>query len=125
MRLGVPLAATVLDLTTPSENGPIDLRSENTYVFEACEQDQDLDPDVQEWHFAQQKDKISYEVTRRFQESWPAKLPWSKCVKGPDGLYDFVCCLICSEIEYREKILQSKFDTLKKHGGKRKERAYH
>jgi hypothetical protein len=46
MRLGVLLAATVLNLTTPSKNGPIDLGSDNTYVFQACEQDQDLDPDV-------------------------------------------------------------------------------
>jgi hypothetical protein len=38
MQLGVPLTTTVLDLTTPFENGPIDLGSENTYVFQACEQ---------------------------------------------------------------------------------------
>jgi hypothetical protein len=62
-------------------------------------------------------------VARRFQQSWPAKLPWSECVKGLDGLYDFVRYLICSEIEHREKILQPKFDTLKKHEGKRKAKA--
>ena len=117
-RLGVPLAATVLDLTTSSENGPIEVGSDTADVLEACEQD--LDPEVEEWLTAQQKGKVSYEVTRRFQESWPAKLPWSECVKGPDGLYDFVRCLICSDIEHKEKILQPKFDTLKKHGGKRK-----
>ena len=40
--------------------------------------------------------------------------------RGPNDSYDFVKCNICSTIEGREKILAPKWDTLKKHGGKRK-----
>jgi hypothetical protein len=47
-------------------------------------------------------------------------LPWMECVKGEDGLYDFVRCLICTEFEHKDKILKPKFDTLKKHDGKHK-----
>jgi hypothetical protein len=40
--------------------------------------------------------------------------------KGDSGLYDFVRCIVCTEFETQEKILQSKWDILQKHGGKRK-----
>jgi hypothetical protein len=64
--------------------------------------------------------QVSYEITRRFQESWAVKLHWAECVKGANGLYDFVRCIVCTTFEVHEKILQPKWDTLKKHGGKRK-----
>jgi hypothetical protein len=47
-------------------------------------------------------------------------LPWAECIKGANGLYDFVRCTMCSHFEGKGKILQPKWDTLKKHGGKRK-----
>jgi hypothetical protein len=119
-RMGVPNPAAVVDLSGPCLNGPIfTLSSDSADLFEACEQEE-LDPDVEAWLVAQTEETNSYEPTRRFQESWPAKLPWAECMKGEDGLYDFVRCLICSEFEHKEKILKPKFDTLKKHGGKRK-----
>jgi hypothetical protein len=64
--------------------------------------------------------QVSYEITRRFQESWAVKLHWAECVKGANGLYDFVRCIVCTTFEVHEKILQPKWNTLKKHGGKRK-----
>jgi hypothetical protein len=78
------------------------------------------DPDVLEWIDAQKKEKVSYEATRKFQESWAAKLFWASCVKGNNGLFDYVKCNICSMFEVRDKILKPKWDTLKKHGGNRK-----
>jgi hypothetical protein len=33
--------------------------------------------------------KVSYEATRRFQETWAAKLPWAECVKK-----ETVVCMI-------------------------------
>jgi hypothetical protein len=87
--------------------------------------EEETDPDVLVWIAAQgdiaaKGDKVLYEATRKFQESQAAKLPWAECVKGGDGLFDYVRCLICSTFEIREKILRPKWDTLKKHGGKRK-----
>jgi hypothetical protein len=67
-----------------------------------------------------EKKKKSYEATRKFQDTWAARLPWATLYRGPNDLYDFVKCNICSTIEGREKILAPKWDTLKKHGGKRK-----
>jgi hypothetical protein len=64
--------------------------------------------------------QVIYEITKKFQESWAAKLHWAECVKGANGLYDFVRCIICTIFEVCEKILQLKWDTLKKHGGKMK-----
>jgi hypothetical protein len=91
----------------------------------AWKDEEETDPDVLAWIAAQgdiaaKGDKVSYEATQKFQESWAAKLPWAECVKGRDGLFDYVRCLICSTFEIREKILKPKWDTLKKHGGKRK-----
>ena len=60
------------------------------------EQDE-VDEDVLVWIAAQKtKDKkVSYEATRHFQSTWAAKLPWAECIKGPDGFYNFVKCVIC------------------------------
>jgi hypothetical protein len=56
---------------------------------------------------------VSYEATRKFQESWAAKLFWVFCVKGYDGLYDYVKRNIYSMFEARDKILKPKGILLK------------
>jgi hypothetical protein len=91
--LGVPKAAGIVNLVASTSNGHdlIDLNSSNVDAFLLFDQSEgELDPDVLEWLEAQKKETVSYEATRRFQESWLAKLPWAECVKGEDGLYDFV-----------------------------------
>jgi hypothetical protein len=99
----------------------IDPINDGHYVFEmGDEKDGKEDPNVIEWIKEHRKDKVSYNATHRFEETWVAKLNWAECVKGGNGLYDFVRCIVCTEFETREKILQPKWDTLKKHGGKRK-----
>jgi hypothetical protein len=89
----------------------------------AWKDEEESDPNVLAWIVAQgdiaaKGDKVSYEATQKFQENWAAKLPWVECVKGGDGLFDYVRCLICSTFEIWEKILKPKWDTLKKHDGK-------
>jgi hypothetical protein len=98
-RLGVPRPAGVFDLSTLTVSSIIELSSDNGLpnLLEPDEQEEE-DANVVAW-IVSQKDTIdakkSYEATRCFQETWPAKLPWAECVKGPDGLFDFVKCTIC------------------------------
>jgi hypothetical protein len=66
------------------------------------------------------KRKKSYESSRKFQDTWAARLPWAELYRGSDGLYESVKCLVCSTITDKPKILGPKWDTLIKHGGKRK-----
>jgi hypothetical protein len=104
-RLGVPRPVGILDLTQPHDNGPIiDLSSGSAPCSDvaieehdvAIEQDE-MDIDVLQWIEANRdkSKKVSYEATRKFQATWAIKLPWAECVKGQDGLYDFVKCIIC------------------------------
>jgi hypothetical protein len=112
--------APLIDLTCPIDRSSnLELNSDSGPFREIDEQIETY-PNVLEWISVHEEEKVSYEATRRFQESWAAKLPWAECVKGGDGLYDFVCCMICTMFEVRTKILRPKWDTLKKHGGKRK-----
>lgn len=61
-----------------------------------------------------------YEASRRFQDTWPAKLPWAEMVVKGDGQICQVKCLICSAIQRRIKLLLPKWDTLTKHAGRRR-----
>jgi hypothetical protein len=126
-RLRVPSIACangIIILETVSTDHLIVLESDSGYPS-SWKNEEETDPNILEWIAAQgdiksQGEKVSYEATRKFQESWAAKLPWVECVKGGDGLFDYVRCLICSTFEIRDKILRPKLDILKKHGGKRK-----
>ena len=55
----------------------------------------EVDRDVLEWISANMEKKMIYEATRWFQEMWVVKLSWVECVKGCDGLYDFVKYSMC------------------------------
>jgi hypothetical protein len=46
---------------------------------------------------------------------WVTKLPWAKVVVGCDGKLMIVQCKVHNEIECRENLLVSKFDSLQKH----------
>jgi hypothetical protein len=98
-RLGVPKPPGIVDLSTSTIVSIIELSSDSGLPnFPEPDEQEEEDADVMAW-IAAQKDttdaKKNYEVTRHFQETWPAKLPWAECVKGPDGLFDFVKCTIC------------------------------
>ena len=64
--------------------------------------------------------KRSSEATRKFQETWAARLPSAELYRGSNGLFESVKCVICSLVTGKPKILGPKWDTLSKHGGKRK-----
>ena len=64
--------------------------------------------------------KKNYDAQRKFQDTWAARLPWAEISRGSDGLFEYVKCTVCSEITGKAKILAPKWDTLTKHGGKRK-----
>ena len=90
-------------------------------VLPECEDsDEDEDKDYVVGEPKQKKRKKSYKASQKFQDSWAARLLWAKLYRGGDGLYEFVKCLVCSTVEGRVKILGPKWDTLKKHGRKRK-----
>jgi hypothetical protein len=62
-RLGVPRGIEVIDFSVPSENGPItELSSDEGDGVELCQDqnEEELDPDVQEWLQAQKKKKIMF-----------------------------------------------------------------
>ncbi len=56
------------------------------------------------------KRKNIYEMNRRFQNSWVAKLPWAKFVVCVDGKITQVKCKACIVIEGRNKLLVLKLD---------------
>jgi hypothetical protein len=57
-----------------------------------------------------------YDVTRKYQLQWAAKLPWSEAVLKDDGLIHLVQCKICSTIGKKDCVMHPKWDTLSKHG---------
>jgi hypothetical protein len=60
-RLGVPWGIDVVDVSVPSKNGPItELSSDEGDGVELCQDqnEEELDPDVQEWLQAQKKKKV-------------------------------------------------------------------
>ena len=53
--------------------------------------DDEFEPDVKE-----KVPKKNYDATRKFQDTWSAKLPWAELFRGSDGLYESVKCVVCS-----------------------------
>jgi hypothetical protein len=64
--------------------------------------------------------KKNYELNHHFQDSRAAKLSWAEGVVGTDGRITQVCCMICTDIEGKEKLLVSKIDSLCKHADRRR-----
>jgi hypothetical protein len=57
----------------------------------------------------------NYDVTRKFQEIWLAKVPWSELFVREDGTLHVVKCKVCIEVEGKNKILVVQWDSLCKH----------
>jgi hypothetical protein len=55
-----------------------------------------------------------------FKVSWATKLPWVELQVGFDGFFHTMKCKICSKIEYKDKLLAPKWDSLHKHANRRK-----
>lgn len=59
--------------------------------------------------------KQYYDVTRKFQEIWVAKLPWNLGILRPVAFLHMVCCRICN-CGRKECLMGPRWDTLSKHG---------
>jgi hypothetical protein len=56
-----------------------------------------------------------WEINKKIQDVWVAKLPWAEGMLGANGKVNMVKCCVCSQIEGRKKRLVPKFDSLQKH----------
>ena len=52
--------------------------------------------------------KKNYDATKKFQDTWAARLPWVELFRGSDGLFKYVKCIVCSLITKKPKILGPK-----------------
>ena len=53
----------------------------------------------------------------KFQENWAAKYSWFQQDHERDGIFNKVRCIICSKVNGINKILDAKYDNMKKHQG--------
>ena len=51
---------------------------------------------------------------------WACKLPWAEGILTNQGRLHMVKCTVCSTMEKSDRLMQPKWDTLKKHEGRRK-----
>ncbi len=54
---------------------------------------------------------------RHFQDKWFMCFPWVEFVVNIRNNVHYVCCVICSKVKGKEKLLVSKLDNLLKHVG--------
>ncbi len=62
----------------------------------------------------------NYDATRKFQDKWVVELPWVELFIRKDGNLHIVKCRICIEVERKDKLLVSKWDSFCKHIGHKK-----
>jgi hypothetical protein len=61
------------------------------------------------------KKRREYDLDRHSQDHWAAKMSWVEAVIGASGKIIQISCKIYSEVEWREKLLVPKIDSLYKH----------
>ena len=69
---------------------------------------------------SKKKPRTNYDITRKFQLEWVCKPPWAEGILTNNGRLCMVKCTICSTMEKSYKLMHPKWDTLKKHEGRRK-----
>ena len=67
------------------------------------------------------KPRKNYGLTQKFQLEWACKLPWAEGILIYIGRLHMVKCTVCSTMEKSDRLMQPKWDTLKKHEGRSKE----
>jgi hypothetical protein len=70
------------------------------------------------------KNKIDIDVSCKFQDVWALKMPWAKLIFNEVRLVSSIKCHVCSIIEKKYKVLVAKWDSTKKHAGKKKVPSY-
>ena len=81
--------------------------------------DDEYDEDIESLA-TKKKPKKNYDLTRKFQLEWACKLPWAEGILTNNGRLHMVKCTVCSTMEKSDRLMQPKWDTLKKHEGRRK-----
>lgn len=82
-----------------------------------------VEPHVELMPKETQRQRISYDCNRTFQNVWTSKLPLAQVVIGLNGKIHQVRFMVCTRIERKEKLLAPKMDCLWNHAGCRKTRA--
>ena len=69
---------------------------------------------------APKKQKKNYDLTCKFQLEWACKLPWAEGILTNNDRLHVVKCTMWSTMEKTERLMQPKWDTIKKHEGRSK-----
>jgi hypothetical protein len=64
--------------------------------------------------------KRNYDAIRKFQDRSVIELPWVELSIRKDGTLHIVKCRICIEVDGKDKLLVSKWDSFCKHVGHKK-----
>ena len=62
----------------------------------------------------------SYDLARKFQMEWSAKLPWAEMVLANDGRLYMVCCRVCTDMGKKPHVMGPKWHMLLSHDGRTK-----
>lgn len=81
------------------------IQNMNMYAMSLDESSTTLEVDFPIVPFKPRIRKWNYDATKRFQDSWVAKLPWAKLCMGSNGDLHIIKCRACSEVEGKDKLL--------------------
>jgi hypothetical protein len=94
--------------------------AETTNDLEEVSLSDDDDEENLDTQTPKKKPRKNYDLTRKFQLEWACKLPWAEGILTNNGRLHMVKCTVCSTMEKSDRLMQPKWDTLKKHEGRRK-----
>jgi hypothetical protein len=66
------------------------------------------------------RSKKNYDLARKFQMEWSAKLPWAEMVLASDGRLHMVRCRVCTDMGKKPHVMGPKWHTLLSHDGRTK-----
>ena len=113
--------ADCIVISSTSEDGGAETTNDLDELEEVSVPDSDGDFDEDIDSIApKKKPRKNYDLTRKFQLEWACKLPWAEGILTNNGRLHMVKCTVCSTMEKSDRLMQPKWDTLKKHEGRRK-----
>lgn len=81
------------------------IQNMNMYAMSLSEPSTTLEVDFPIVPFKPRIKKWNYDATKRFQDSWVAKLRWAKLCMGSNGDLHITKCRACKEVEGKDKLL--------------------
>ena len=113
--------ADCIIISSTSEDGGAETTNDLDELEEVSVSDSDGDFDEDIDSIApKKKPKKNYDLTQKFQLEWACKLPWAEGILTNNGRLHMVKCTVWSTMEKSDRLMQPKWDTLKKHEGRRK-----